>query len=375
MKPIYLDYNATTPVDPRVAEAMLPYLTEHFGNPSSSHAYGRETRGAVDRARRQVAGLLGASAAEILFTSGGSESNNLAIKGVAEAREGEGRHILTSAVEHPAVTEVCGNLESRGWRVDYLPVDSTGWLDPATVEKALTSETVLVTVMHANNEVGTVEPIADIAKLARARGALLHCDAAQSIGKIPVRVDGLGVDLLSVAGHKLYAPKGVGALYIRDGVKLNRQTHGADHERNLRAGTENVLEIAGLGEACEIAAEGIDDTPTKLAKLRDRLEDGLRGRIPELVVNGRLDGRLPNTASVSFPGIEASTLLAGLEGVAASAGAACHADGVSVSAVLAAMKVPLDVAKGTLRLSVGRFSTDDEIDRAVELICEAVNSQ
>ncbi len=374
MKPIYLDYNATTPVDPRVAEAMLPYLTERFGNPSSSHAYGRETRAAVDRARRQVADLLGAAPAEILFTSGGSESNNLAIKGAAEARESEGRHILTSSVEHPAVTEVCANLESRGWRVDYLPVDSTGWLDPATVEKALRSETVLVTVMHANNEVGTVEPIVDIAKLAHARGALLHCDAAQSIGKISVRVDDLGVDLLSVAGHKLYAPKGVGALYIRKGVKLAKQTHGADHEGNLRAGTENVLEIAGLGEACAIAAGAISETPAKLAALRDRLEGGLRSKFPGLVVNGKLDARLPNTASVSFPGLEASTLLAGLEGVAASAGAACHADGVSVSAVLAAMKVPLDVAKGTLRLSVGRFSTEDEIDRAVELIVQALQS-
>ncbi len=374
MKPIYLDYNATTPVDPRVAEAMLPYLTEHFGNPSSSHAYGRRTREAVDRARMQVAALLGASSGEIIFTSGGSESNNLAIKGVAEAKADKGRHIITSAVEHPAVTEVCRNLESRGWRVDTLPVDSTGLLDPASVEKALSDETILVTVMHANNEVGTVQAIAAIAEMAHARGALMHTDAAQSIGKIPVRVDDLGADLLSVAGHKLYAPKGVGALYLRKGVTLNKQTHGADHEGNLRAGTENVLEIAGLGMACELAHESIEATAAKLSALRDRLESGLRSCYPSLHVNGKLDDRLPNTASVSFPGLEASTLLAQLEGVAASAGAACHADGVSVSAVLSAMAVPLDIAKGTLRLSVGRFTTEDEIDTAVNLIALAVES-
>jgi cysteine desulfurase len=372
MKPIYLDYNATTPIDPRVAEAMLPYLMEHFGNPSSSHAYGRRTRKAVDHARRQTAELLGSAAREIVFTSGGSESNNLAIKGVAEAYREKGRHILTSAVEHPAVTEVCRHLESLGWRVDYLPVDSTGMLDPATVEKALRNETTLVTVMHANNEVGTIQPITDIAALVHARGALMHTDAAQSIGKIPVRGNELGVDLLSMAGHKLYAPKGVGALYIREGIRLTKQTHGADHESNLRAGTENVLEIVGLGEACEIAGSEIENTPAKLSALRDRLETGLRARFPDLVVNGNLGNRLPNTASVSFPGAEASTLLAGLDGVAASAGAACHADGVSVSAVLTAMRVPLEVAKGTLRLSVGRFTTEDEVDRAVDLLIQAV---
>ncbi|MBC8366300.1 cysteine desulfurase [bacterium] len=372
MKPIYLDYNATTPVDPRVAEAMLPYLTEHFGNPSSSHVYGRKTREAVDRSREQVAALLGASPKEIIFTSGGSESNNLAIKGVVEAYQDKGRHILTSAVEHPAVTEVCQNLQSRGWQVDTLPVDGTGFLDPAAVEKALSDETVLVTVMHANNEVGTLQAIAEIAELAHARGAFMHTDAAQSIGKISVRVDELGADLLSLAGHKLYAPKGVGALYIREGVKLTKQTHGADHERNLRAGTENVLEIAGLGIACELAGAAIAETQSKLSALRDRLEDGLRLNYPSLIVNGKLDSRLPNTASVSFPGMEASTLLAGLSGVAASAGAACHADGVSVSAVLSAMKVPLDIAKGTLRLSVGRFTTEEEIDRAVDFIIKAL---
>jgi cysteine desulfurase len=374
MKPIYLDYNATTPVDPRVAESMLPYLTEHFGNPSSSHAYGRRTREAVDRARKQVASLLGATTEEIIFTSGGSESNNLAIKGVAEANADKGRHIITSAVEHPAVTEVCASLEARGWRVDTLPVDSTGLLDLASVEKALSDETVLVTVMHANNEVGTIQAIAEIAELAHAHGALMHTDAAQSIGKIPVRVDDLGVDLLSVAGHKLYAPKGVGALYVRNGVALKKQTHGADHEGNLRAGTENVLEITGLGMACEIVDENLASTPAKLTALRDRLETELRERFPNLVVNGNLEGRLPNTASVSFPGLEASTLLAGLEGVAASAGAACHADGVSVSAVLSAMQVPLDIAKGTLRLSIGRFTTEAEIDTAVDLITKAAGS-
>ncbi|MCD6333383.1 MAG: cysteine desulfurase, partial [Bacteroidales bacterium] len=243
---IYLDYNATTPVDSQVAMAMEPYLREHFGNPSSTHSYGAEARLAVENARKQVAGLLGAEPWEIIFTGGGTESNNLAIQGAARALKGHGNHIITSQVEHPAVLEVCGFLETEGFEVTYLPVDYTGWVDPEDVKKAIRPETILISVMHANNEVGTIQPIESIAAIARANGILFHTDAAQSTGKIPVKVNDLGVDLLSVAGHKLYGPKGVGALYIRQGTKLARVIFGADHEQNRRPGTENVMEIAGL---------------------------------------------------------------------------------------------------------------------------------
>jgi cysteine desulfurase len=371
MKPIYLDINATTPIDPRVADAMLPYLREHFGNPSSGHAYGVATRRAVEAARAQVAALLGCAVDEVIFTSGGSESNNTAIKGVAAAYRDRGNHVVTSAVEHPAVIEVCRYLEGQGFRVTYVEVDGAGRVDPADVEKAITTGTILVTIMHANNEVGTIQPIAEIAAIARTRGVLVHSDCAQSVGKIPVSVAELGVDLLSLAGHKLYAPKGIGALYVRAGVKLEKLMHGADHEMNQRAGTENVLEIVGLGKACELVAkeQGAQD---HLRRLRDRLEQGIRERIPAAHVHGHPEHRLPNTCSIAFPGLEANTILAELDGVAASAGAACHADHVDVSAVLQAMHVPVEVAMGTIRLSVGRFTTEEEIDRAIEAIADVV---
>jgi len=372
LPPIYLDYNATTPIDPRVAEAMLPYLHEHFGNPSSAHAFGAATRKAVAHARRQVAELLGCGADEVVFTSGGTESNNTAIKGIAMARREGGDHVVTSAVEHPAVTEVCRWLETRGFRVTTVPVDRRGRVDAADVENALEDRTVLVTIMHANNEVGTIQPIEEIAAAARARGIPTHTDAAQSVGKIPVRVDELGVDLVSVAGHKLYAPKGVGALYVRGGVSLEKQLHGADHEMNWRAGTENVLEIVGLGRACELATTELEQGAEHLRRLRDRLENGLRGAVSDLHIHGDPEHRLPNTLSVGFPGLEADSILSELTDVAASAGAACHADGVVVSAVLEAMRVPTEIAMGTIRLSVGRPTTDQEVDKAVEAIT-AVN--
>ena len=252
MSDIYLDYNATTPIDPQVAAAMLPYVHGLFGNPSSSHSFGLAARQGVDKARSQVAGLLGCAVDDLIFTSGGTEANNHAIKGVAAAYRGRGNHIITSAVEHPAVTEVCRYLEGQGWRITYLPVDEYGLVDPQQVGDAITSETLLVTIMHANNEVGSIQPIAEIAEIAHRYGALLHSDCAQSVGKIPARVDDLGVDLLSIAGHKLYAPKGIGVLYIRPGVQLEKLMHGANHERNRRAGTENVIEMVGLGEACEL---------------------------------------------------------------------------------------------------------------------------
>jgi len=372
MKPIYLDYNATTPIDPRVAEAMLPFIHEHFGNPSSGHIYGVTTKKAVETARRQVAGMLGCSAEEIIFTSGGSESNNYAIKGAAHTYRDKGNHIITSTVEHPAVTEVCRYLENSGYKVTYLPVDEYGLVDPKQLEEAITPQTILVTIMHANNEVGTIEPIAELVEIAHRHGLLFHSDCAQSVGKVPVRVDELNVDLLSVAGHKLYAPKGIGALYVRSGVLLDKQVHGADHEMNKRAGTENVIEIVGLGRACELVAEDPEKHHAHFRKLRDRFESGVREKFPDIKINGHPEKRLPNTASISFRGLEANTILSELSGIAASAGAACHSDNIDVSSVLEAMAVPLEYAMGTIRFSVGRFTTSDEIDRALEEISEVV---
>ncbi len=375
MRPIYLDYNATTPIAPEVAEAMAPYLRDHFGNPSSTHPYGVEAKRAVEEARRQVAALLGCEPDELIFTSGGTESNNHAIKGAALALRSRGRHIITSAVEHPAVIEVCHWLEREGFRVTVLPVDGDGLVDPADLEKAITSDTTLVTVMHANNEVGTIQPIAELAEIAHRHGALMHTDAAQSTGKIEVDVRKLGVDLLSVAGHKLYAPKGIGALYIRRGVSVDKQMQGADHERNLRPGTENVLEIVGLGRACEVAARDLQKNGAHFQEMRDRLWEGLQNRLDASILrlNGHPERRLPNTLSVSFRGVEANTLLSEIgEKVAASAGAACHADDIDVSAVLEAMELPVEWAMGTVRFSVGRGTTAAEVDEAVEVVSEAV---
>ena len=365
MSDIYLDYNATTPIDPQVAAAMLPYVHGLFGNPSSSHSFGLAARQGVDKARSQVAGLLGCAVDDLIFTSGGTEANNHAIKGVAAAYRGRGNHIITSAVEHPAVTEVCRYLEGQGWRITYLPVDEYGLVDPQQVEDAITSETLLVTIMHANNEVGSIQPIAEIAEIAHRYGALLHSDCAQSVGKIPARVDDLGVDLLSIAGHKLYAPKGIGVLYIRPGVQLEKLMHGANHERNRRAGTENVIEMVGLGEACELIERNLTDYSRNMGEMRDRLETGLLDSGADLRVNGHPEQRLPNTSSVSFRGLEADRVLANLASVAASAGAACHSDRVEISHVLTAMNVPTEYAMGTLRFSVGRFTTGEEIDRAL----------
>ncbi len=372
-KPIYLDYNATTPVDPEVADAMLPYLREHFGNPSSSHWFGVQTRQAVERARQQVADLLGCRTDEVIFTSGGSESNNFAIKGAADALGDRGKHIITSQIEHPAVINVCKWLEKEGCRVTYLPVDEYGLIDPQEVKKAITSETVLITIMHANNEVGTIQSISEIGKIAREHGILFHTDAAQSVGKISTKVQELGVDLLSIAGHKFYAPKGVGALYVRRGVKLEKLVHGADHEQDRRAGTENVLEIVGLGKAAEIADRDLEKNATFMQNMRDRLWDGLKNYIPGLKLNGHPEKRLPNTLSVAFPGLDANTLLSELEEVAASPGAACHHDVTEPSAVLVAMRVPRDLAFGTIRFSTGRHTTEEEVDQAVEAITQAVS--
>ena len=372
MKPIYLDYNATTPIDPEVAAAMLPCIREHFGNPSSAHVYGVEARRIVEEARGQVASLLGCRPGEVLFTSGGTESNNHAVKGAARALRRRGNHIVTSAVEHPAVLEVCHALSAEGFEVSVIPVDATGLVDLAALERAIGDRTVLVSVMHANNEVGTIQPVAEIARLARRRGALVHTDAAQSVGKIPVDAADLGVDLLTVAGHKLYAPKGVGALYIREGVRLETFMHGAGHESGRRAGTENVIGIAGLGAACEAARRDLDGNRERMRKTRDRLQDGLLRAVEGVRVNGHPEQRLPNTLSVSFSGLDAGALLAAMEGLAASAGAACHGTSVEVSRTLRAMAVPLEWARGTIRLSTGKYTTEGEVDRAVEIIAGAV---
>jgi len=372
-RPIYLDYNGTTPHAPEVIEAMLPFLQTEFGNPSSSHAYGQAPRKAVMESRAQVAALLGCKPPEVLFTSGGTESNNHALKSTAGALYARGTHIITSTIEHPAILEVCRYLENLGFTLSILPVDRDGLVSLSDVAAAIRHDTIMISIMHANNEVGTVQPVGEIAALARQHGILMHTDAAQSVGKIPTSVDDLGVDLLSVAGHKVYAPKGIGALYIRDGIDAGIFCHGAGQESGRRAGTENVLEIVGLGAACAVAAAGLEQNALHLREMRDRLEDGMAAALTDIRFNGHRQFRLPNTCSVSFHGLEANRILGEIAPhVAASAGAACHADHVQISHVLKAMQVPEEWAKGTLRLTTGRFTTRGEIDRALEVIVSAV---
>ncbi len=374
MKPIYLDYNGTTPHDPEVIAAMRPFLEEEFGNPSSGHLYGAAPRRAVDKARSQVAGLLNCAPEEVFFTGGGTEANNWAIIGSARALRHRGNHIVTTAFEHPAVLKVCAFLERGGWEVTCLPVGAEGVVEPVEVAAALRPDTILVTIMHANNEVGTIQPIAEIAALARSRGIRFHTDAAQSLGKIPVDTAALEVDLLSVAGHKLYAPKGVGALYIRRGTPLEPIMHGAGQEMGMRPGTENVLEIVGLGKACEIAARDLEQNRAHLLAMRERLHVAISAGVRDLRPNGHPEHRLPNTLSLSFRGLEANRLLEAIgPEVAASSGAACHAGSVEISHVLKAMNVPLEWAKGTLRLTTGRMTTAEEVDRAARVICAAVD--
>lgn len=369
MKPIYLDYNATTPIAPEVADVMRPLLEENFGNPSSSHCYGVEAGRLVDNARADVARLLGCSPNEIVFTSGGSESNNMAIKGVVWKHGSRGSHIITTAIEHPAVFEVCYHLEKQGYTITRLSVDVSGEIDPEEFRRSIRQDTILATIMLANNETGVIQPIEEVAAIAREAGILFHTDAAQAIGKIPVDVERLGVDMLSLAGHKLYAPKGIGVLYVRSGVELVRLIHGADHEQNRRAGTENTLQIAGLGEACRLAAATIDEEVAHQSALRDRLQEKLIESLPHASVNGHIKNRLPNTLSIAIPGIVAEELLKEISPeVAASAGAACHTGGVEISKVLKEMKIPLENAVGTLRLSTGRYTTPAEVDRAAEII-------
>jgi cysteine desulfurase len=362
-KRIYLDFNATTPIAPEVAAAINQALEEPFGNPSSEHWAGLPARQAVEKARTQVAALLHCSSDEIVFTSGGSESNNHALKGVFFAQGGRG-HIITTQVEHPAVLNPCRFLERLGASVTYLPVDRFGRVDPEDVRHAIRPHTIIISVMHANNEVGTLQPISEIARLARERGILCHTDAAQSAGKIPVCVDELGVDLLSLAGHKLYAPKGVGALYVRQGVCLEPLIHGAGHESGRRAGTENILLDVTLGAACELAQSWL--AVEAIRQLRDLFWELLQTRFGKRVVlNGHPIERLPNTLNVSFVGKLGSTILSGLKDVAASTGSACHSGSVELSPVLKAMQVPPEIGIGAIRFSLGRTTTREEIEQVV----------
>lgn len=374
MKRIYLDHNATTPLHPEVLEAMLPYYKEAFGNPSTIYSFGQETRKATDEARETVANLIGASPEEIIFTSGGTEADNLALKGVPAALEKKGKHIVASSIEHHAVLSTLKYLEKRGYQVSFLPVDEHGWLDPGEVEEAITSQTVLISVMYANNEVGTIEPISEIGEIAQKAGIYLHTDAVQTIGKIKVNVDDLKVDLLSLSAHKFYGPKGVGALYVRKGTRIYPLLHGGYQERRRRAGTENVAGIVGLGKAAEIAPKEMVQQSRRESNLRDRLEKMIRENINHCQLNGHPTQRLPNTLNISFEFIEGESLILNLDlkGIAASTGSACTSGSLESSHVLMAMGVAPEIAQGSIRFSLGRDNRKEDIDYTVENLVEIV---
>ncbi len=374
--PIYLDYNATTPVDPAVVESMLPYLSSHFGNPSSSHLYGHIAHEAVDTARWQVASLLGCAPDEIIFTGGGSESDNLAIRGIALARKEQGNHIITQVTEHPAVLNACRALERlHGLRVTYLPVDEYGRVNLADVEAATGDSTVLITIMHANNETGTLQPLREIAGIAHRHGALLHTDAAQSVGKISTLVNELGVDLLTIAGHKLYAPKGIGALYVRHGLQLEPVIYGGGQESGRRAGTENVAFMVALGAACALAYEQLPESQSRLRHLRDDLQRLLESALPGRIrLNGHESLRLPNTLNISVEGVIGEEVLEAIPEIASSTGSACHEGNTDPSPVLMAMGRQRDAALGALRLTLGRWSTKEEVERAARLLARSIDA-
>ena len=367
--PIYLDHNATTPLLPEVVEAMLPYLREHFGNASSGHVYGIRARSAVARAREQVAASLGCDAEEIIFTSGGTEANNLAIRGVLESVDR--RRVVTTRIEHPATARLCAWLEGHGHGVTRLGVDGDGRARLDEAREAIGRDTALVTVMHSNNETGVLQPVAELARLAHGAGARVHTDAAQSVGKVPVRVRELDVDLLSVAGHKLYAPKGVGALYVKRGTPLAPLVLGASHEHGLRPGTENVASIVGLGVACEVVTRDLAATAARLKALRDLLWERLASGVPGLLRNGHRELRLPNTLNVRFPRASGTAVLEGAPEVAASTGSACHEGQESASAVILAMGVEPEEAVGSVRLTLGRSTTEEQVRRASEALVRA----
>jgi cysteine desulfurase len=370
MRQVYLDHNATTPILPEVLEVMLRYYRNDFGNPSSVHRYGRQARVAIDDARDCVAHLLGAPASSIVFSSGGTEANNTILKGVAAALKERGRHLVTSRIEHPCVLDTCAYLSRQGYRVTYVPVDAHGVVDPEAVRAALTDETILVSIMHANNEVGTLQPIVEIARLVRARGILMHTDAVQSFGKIPCRVDELGVDFLTFSGHKLYAPKGVGGWYARPGVPLPPLLHGGHQERGGRSGTENVAAIAALGKACDLAQRDLLLEGERQRQLQQCLEHGMRERIPDIRIQGEGAARLPSTTNVAFASVEGETLLMSLDlqGIAISTGSACSSGSLEPSHVLQAMGVPAAYLHGALRFSLGRSTSMADITYVLEIL-------
>lgn len=372
--PIYLDYNATTPVDQEVAKEMIPFIESFYGNPSSSYSIGRSNKEAVEKARVQVAELISCQPEEIYFTSCATESNNLAIKGVAWVNRNKGSHIITSAIEHPAVTEVCKYLGSQGFEITSLPVDQYGRIDPKDVENAIRKDTILISIMHANNEVGTIQPIQEIGKIARQNNIIFHTDASQSVGKIETDVNNLGVDLLTIAGHKLYAPKGIGALYIRKGTRIENLIHGANQENGIRPGTENVIHIIGLGKACEVALRDFKQNQQNMKVSRDMLLNGLILQLGDKVhVNVDLENCLPNTLSVAFENVSAHALASFISSeVLISTGSACHSGETTISSVLQAMNLDFRTAAATVRVSTGKSTTKEEIDFAVEVITNAV---
>ena len=364
MKKVYLDYNASTPIAPEVVEAMAPFLTDYYGNPSTTHWAGKPAKETYEKARQQIAALLECDASEVIFTSGGSESNNHALKGVFYALQGKGNHIITTQIEHPAIVNPCEFLRKLGAKITYVGVDSYGRVSPADIEKAITGQTILISVMLANNEIGVIQPIADIARIARKHNIVFHTDAAQAVGKIPTKVDEIGVDLLSIAGHKLYAPKGIGALYVRRGTPLEPLIHGAGHEGGKRAGTENILLAVALGKACKLAKSDLGNI--KVKNLRDYFWHELKSYFKEkIVLNGHPEERLPNTLNVSFVGRIGQEILAEIPQLAVSTGSACHAGTVELSPVLKAMRVDEYVGMGTIRFSLGRYTTKEELDLAL----------
>ena len=376
--PVYMDHHATTPLDPRVLEAMLPYLREKFGNAAScTHSYGWDAEAAVEKARKQIAQLINARPEEIIFTSGATESDNLAIKGAARANRPRGNHIVTLAIEHHAVLDACRRLEVEGFKVTYVPVNLDGMLSLEGFEQALTDQTILASVMAANNEIGAVEPICEIGKLCRERGILFHTDAVQAIGKIEMDVEAMSIDMLSISAHKIYGPKGVGALYVRQNdprLKLTPLLDGGGHERGLRSGTLNVPGIVGLGRACEICRQEMSAEPDRLRALRDRLKAGILNSLDGVTLNGSMEHRLPNNLNLSFAGVDAESFLMALKDVALSSGSACNSAGDSPSYVLQALGVSEDVAASSIRFGLGRFNTEEEVDFVVERIIETVRS-
>jgi cysteine desulfurase len=371
---IYLDYNATTPIAAEVAEAMKPFLLKEFGNPSSAHPIGKRAKEGLERARGRISALLGCEGSEIIFTSGGTEANNMVLKSLAWTMRNRGRHIITTRIEHPAIINTALFLMGTGLDVTFLPVDKYGQVDPDEVKKAIQKGTILITVMHANNETGTIQSITDISSIAREHGIPFHTDAAQTVGKIETKVDDLGVDFLTIAGHKLYAPKGVGAVYVRKGVAIEPFMHGGGQEMGLRSGTENVMFNVGLGRACELVQGNLSDEMYRVRRLRDRLQDQIHSAIPDAVLNGHPEMRLPNTLFISFPGMIGEDILKKIPDLCTSTGAACHDQCVALSHVLAAMGVTKEVGMGAIRLTLGRPTTEEEVDQASQWIVEAVKN-